>query len=575
MTKSARQEGELLTPSSLPVPREPKNNFWYQHTEAQTAVVFVHGIFSDSRSCWLSEQQELGEAVFWPDLVRHDPRLNNPSIFMAGYHTAPDAGDFPLNQCSKEVFDALERADASGKPAPMEKQALVFICHSTGGIVVRYLLEKHRERFAQKPVGLVLIASPSLGSGWANFGALAFLYYNQRLGLQLRVRGESLDDLHNRFRDLVNDKARLMPGLFGMEACENKMVLRSRLPAFLRSFLPPRLKVVTAHSAGQYFGEIKTLRDTDHCTAVKPTSLQHPSHEFLINFMQGFRDNARRTLANAAPAPPTLVDLKPLYREVLKLLDENRLLHRQSGPESTSALSDPFGQGSSTWEARKMETLIPNNRSIIRLFEEHRADLPSAVWVDYCAFKLHAKAFADNAHLRLDPQLQPRFPEEFESMLRRELQLPSDRHEPKEADDATAQRVRAFEKTVGHNQATAQLTSEGPLYHVELKNGHVFTVVLVDAVNVDENIFYDHDDDSWRPGEFDQQNRRWLTSMYTVGRNDVTEIVESFSGVTLNYIVTLSSYNQYTSRATDVAESYGIKLMTGDEFIDELREIGA
>jgi hypothetical protein len=29
------------------------NNFWYSRTDSDRVLVFVHGIFSDSRTCWL------------------------------------------------------------------------------------------------------------------------------------------------------------------------------------------------------------------------------------------------------------------------------------------------------------------------------------------------------------------------------------------------------------------------------------------------------------------------------------------------------------------------------------------
>src|SRR4029453_489546 len=80
-----------------------------------------------------------------------------------------------------------------------------------------------------------------------------------------------------------------MPGLFGMEACETHMVFRRRLPGWLQVLLPPRLKVVSTESAGQYFGQVKYLPGTDHFSTVKPDSLTHPSHEFLETFPRRFR----------------------------------------------------------------------------------------------------------------------------------------------------------------------------------------------------------------------------------------------------------------------------------------------
>lgn len=297
-------------PSSIAKAR--RNNFWHTYNGSNTVFIFIHGIFSDSHSCWLYEHPSGQRRVFWPDLVRGDRRLGDPSIYLAGYYTAMDAGDFPVAQCAREVLDALRRPEINGRPPVLNSNRLVFICHSTGGIVARYMLERHRELFADKAVGLALIASPSLGSGWANLAGLAARYYNQRLGLQLRWDNAELEEIHWRFRDLVAQKEALMPGLFGMEAAEHTMIYRNRIPGWIRWLLPPRLKVVTTLSAGQYFGAVKILPGTNHFTAVKPDSVNHPAHEFLVDFTIAFQavpDKFHLSTKPRAPAPSATVDV--------------------------------------------------------------------------------------------------------------------------------------------------------------------------------------------------------------------------------------------------------------------------
>jgi proline iminopeptidase len=69
---------------------------------------------------------------------------------------------------------------------------------------VRYLIERHLSVFSRKRVGLALIASPSLGSKWANIASAAARYYNNRLAQQLRWDNDALRDLDGRFRDLTS-----------------------------------------------------------------------------------------------------------------------------------------------------------------------------------------------------------------------------------------------------------------------------------------------------------------------------------------------------------------------------------
>ncbi len=189
-------DSELLTPNSLPIPRDRLRNFWYVPPAhgSDTVFVFLHGINSDSRSCWLHADPLPERRVFWPDLVRNDSRLGHPSIYMAGYLTNPEAGRYGIADCAQEVLHALEAPDAGGWPPVIASPRIAFICHSTGGIVARYMIERWDEKFRDHPIGLALIASPSLGSRWANLLSPAFWVYNQRLGLQLRSNDPVLAD---------------------------------------------------------------------------------------------------------------------------------------------------------------------------------------------------------------------------------------------------------------------------------------------------------------------------------------------------------------------------------------------
>jgi len=279
---------EPWTAASLPMPRDQTNNFWYVHNSSQVVFVFVHGIFSDSRSCWLFEDTASNRLIFWPDLVRNDGRLSSPSIYLAGFYTSLGSGDFAIPECAREILNALAMQGLDGNQPVLEHHTIIFVCHSTGGIVVRYLLERYRDLFHEKCVGLLLIASPSTGSRWASIFSLAAHYYNQRLGLQLRPNSELLEEIDRRFRDLVDQRDTAMPLLYGMEACEHKMVFRNAIFRWIRWLMPSRLRVVAKQSAGRYFGEVTVLPGTDHFTTVKPDSFSHSAHLFLVKFYSDF-----------------------------------------------------------------------------------------------------------------------------------------------------------------------------------------------------------------------------------------------------------------------------------------------
>jgi hypothetical protein len=75
---------EPLTPLSRPMPQGIDNNFWYVQNESDKVIVFIHGIFSESKGCWLYEDSSSPARVFWPDLILNDVRFNMPSIYLAG-----------------------------------------------------------------------------------------------------------------------------------------------------------------------------------------------------------------------------------------------------------------------------------------------------------------------------------------------------------------------------------------------------------------------------------------------------------------------------------------------------------
>jgi pimeloyl-ACP methyl ester carboxylesterase len=248
------------------------NNVWHTLMLSRTVIVFVHGIFSDSRGCWYADTPDGGH--YWPDLINSDPRLHGASIFLGGFYTDFDAGRYDIADCAEELYQALTTPDADLRRTVLEHDRIVFIGHSTGGIVVRYLLTKYADVFKHKEVGLLLMASPSMGSRLADvLGGLAS-FYNNQLALHLKWGNDLLQDLDDRFKDLLDRK--LIPDLAGIEACENHFIIH-------RKFLPDQLYVVEKASAGRYF-KVQLLRDTDHFATVKPTGKSHPAHQLLVHF---------------------------------------------------------------------------------------------------------------------------------------------------------------------------------------------------------------------------------------------------------------------------------------------------
>lgn len=283
------------------------NNTWHAfNPDSDTVIVFVHGFLSNAKTCWTSKC-----GVYWPTLVQSDPRFKDASIFLAGYHTSFRSGQYSIQDCAKELLDSLERM-AVARPSVLSKRNLLFVCHSLGGVVVRYMLDCNTKKFESKHIGLLLMASPSLGSKVANFLGGLSSYFGNVVGKQLRYLGETLTDLDARFRQLIDE--RKIPNLVGAEAIEHRAPITLPL---LPSFTP----IVTSASAGRYFGSaIRTLPGTDHSSIVKPTTHSHEAHLFLADF---YDKHFSRIMYSPRLLPAAEVETvsPPIRRQALVLFD--------------------------------------------------------------------------------------------------------------------------------------------------------------------------------------------------------------------------------------------------------------
>ncbi|MGO9257758.1 MAG: esterase/lipase family protein [Bryobacteraceae bacterium] len=255
------------------VPTGADNNSWRVYRETGSVIVFVHGVLSNSDACWRNEKAR----SFWPDLVSKDKLFDDSSVYLGGYYTTFDSTAFTIADCARELLSALI---AAGRyPAVIEAQRIVFVCHSLGGIVTRYMLERWRERFRSKKIALLLVASPSIGSKYANRLENLLAVLQHETGRQLGWKSPDLADLDRRFRDLIEQK--LIPDLMGRELCEHRFLIYRRWLAPILNRFPP---VVELDSAGRYFGDARRLPDTDHSSAVKPDSDKHCAHVQLREF---------------------------------------------------------------------------------------------------------------------------------------------------------------------------------------------------------------------------------------------------------------------------------------------------
>jgi pimeloyl-ACP methyl ester carboxylesterase len=266
---------DKATPTPAPADPTPEvpleNSRWHViDKQSRLCIVFVHGLLSSSTSCWTSQ-----DSVFFPDLVKQDPELNGISIFLGGFYSTIDSGEYGIPNCCDELFAALRRPAEAGR-AVMEFDHVLFVCHSLGGVIVRRLLEEHADAFTGKTVGLLLLASPTGGSSYADWAQPLAALYGNKIVEQLRPTNDMLQDVDRRFRKML--EAGRIPNLVGAEASEHKATVRAK-------YLPPIARlVVVPGSAATYFGDTQVIPDSDHSTIAKPTNRAHPTYLFFKSF---------------------------------------------------------------------------------------------------------------------------------------------------------------------------------------------------------------------------------------------------------------------------------------------------
>jgi hypothetical protein len=277
--------------------------FWVARGASNVSVVFVHGILSDGESCWTNQN-----GCYWPELLTKEPDFNSIGIYVFTYKTGFFSGTFRLS----DVVNALSaHAELDGV---LESEQIIFVCHSMGGIVVRkYLVERAVDFIeAQKRIGLFLIASPSMGSSYADLlSPLARFIGNSQADILRFIRGnEWLADLDKEFKNLLG-KGRLP--IQGKELIEDKFII---LPKVMRR------QVVEEFSGAIWFPEPYKVPGSNHISIAKPENAAAIQHRLLVAFIRSFINNAPEKGEKSLPVEEKeLLPAAVFLQKYLEMLD--------------------------------------------------------------------------------------------------------------------------------------------------------------------------------------------------------------------------------------------------------------
>lgn len=259
---------------------------WIRKPQGETTVIFVHGILSSGEDCWRNRN-----GAYWPELLKNEKDFVKLGIYVFTYSTGIFTGHYSIGDAVdslRELTKLDEVLDSANR--------LVFVCHSMGGIVVRRFLVKYQQVLADRrlPVGLFLVASPSLGSGYANWLSMlsGVMGQSQAKALKFSQQNEWLNDLD---RDFLNLKEAENPGFVirGKELIEDKAVM-------LKKWF--KKQVVEPYSGARYFGEPYKVPESDHFSIAKPENPEAIQHRLLCRFIDEMPAQERTEKAAAADA---------------------------------------------------------------------------------------------------------------------------------------------------------------------------------------------------------------------------------------------------------------------------------
>lgn len=169
-------------------------------------IVFIHGLGGKSHDTWRYGKEGKPGHFFWPEEFGKDLKNcgMNCGVWTVGYAAGiTELGDPGMILEMRAGSIALKLANAGLGDRP-----IIFITHSMGGLVVKYLVVRSqtspdldRKRIAGWIRGIVFCATPHRGAALANAAGIlgAFFGGSQAHVKEMKANAEPLDLMHEEF----------------------------------------------------------------------------------------------------------------------------------------------------------------------------------------------------------------------------------------------------------------------------------------------------------------------------------------------------------------------------------------
>lgn len=166
---------------------------------AKLDIVFIHGLKGDAVDSWTNNEEE-----FWPSWL--DEEFDDVCVWSVGYDAAPVKWFFgttmPLQDRSRNILEGLHLKGIGKRP-------IIFVVHSMGGLVTKYMLSYANEYEAYGDIlkqtkSILFLGVPHNGATLATYAkAFDLVVQPNEIAKHLASDNPYLRDLKDRFESLL------------------------------------------------------------------------------------------------------------------------------------------------------------------------------------------------------------------------------------------------------------------------------------------------------------------------------------------------------------------------------------
>jgi pimeloyl-ACP methyl ester carboxylesterase len=333
------------------------SKFVRKQNAADTVIVFVHGLFGDSRATWTSPS-----GTFWPELLTKDSTFDGADVFLYSYPT-----DFWATMSIDELAENMRAVLSANGVANYQK--IVFLSHSMGGLVTRAYLLKNRN-VAERTAFAYFFSTPTTGSQVASIAGAIFS------------------------NPQINKLKTLKPDEYLADLLRQWLAAQFRFPSYCAYEKRPTkgaFLVVNMDSAASLCTKALDPIDADHSDIVKPEGENSTSYlvfkaayadmkipdlqgqidqRVSIKIASGLDEINRFPMIQDGKTPPTLLETlltDKTLQKIFRFLESYTKQEIESVPKTGEALYQfktdyyAFQAAAASWEnntARKIGTMV-------------------------------------------------------------------------------------------------------------------------------------------------------------------------------------------------------------------------